>query len=138
MKTFKERMAENQNILDDIDMIYGRDLKLSKMIDKLLLNEYEMTKQSVKETPTEAEEKANDIIENLNNEISWDNWQGEKGKYFEIEDVFYSRLEWLRDFINNNTIVDDKEEHFETIDMLIKYLKASQIYRKENNTVSVE
>ena len=72
----------------------------------------------------------------LANEINWENWEhegkksgkGEAKKYFQISEVLYCRLDWLREQIETGTV--DKDEAFDTIKMtqdIISGIKDSQL-----------
>lgn len=59
-------------------------------------------------------------LERLTNMIEWDNWENESDEsYMEISEVLYSRLEWIKEQIEDSDIdKDGKEEAYETIEML--------------------
>jgi len=60
--------------------------------------------------------------EKLVNEIIWDNWEKTEldkagnVKYWEISEVLYCRLDWLKEQIKSDTV--EKDEVLDTISML--------------------
>lgn len=72
----------------------------------------------------------------LANEIEWGNWihnEGEQNeKYWQISEVLYCRLDWLKEQLESNTL--EKDEALQTIEMLqvfVSGIKDEQL-KKEN------
>jgi hypothetical protein len=72
----------------------------------------------------------------LADEINWENWEhdgkrsgkGETEKYFQISEVLYCRLDWLKEQIETGTV--DEDEALDTIRMaqdMISGIKDSQL-----------
>lgn len=76
-----------------------------------------MTNQKV--INKENQEKYNNLLASIN----WDNWHDEeKNRYFDLTEVLFNRLEWLKEFINLDEDSDDSE-HNDTIEMLQQLLE---------------
>ena len=59
-------------------------------------------------------------IEEISQEISWDNWKdGETGKYWEVPEVLYSKLQWTLEKLSQ----EDEDINSELIDALIQCQK---------------
>jgi hypothetical protein len=89
-------------------------------------------------------EKQISKYEELVNAITWDNWEKttDKGElifkkngeqdFFQISEVLYCRLDWLKEQIQSDTI--EKEEALDTIEMLqifVSGIKDTQIKRSK-------
>ena len=60
-------------------------------------------------------------IEEISQEISWDNWKDEEtGKYWEVPEVLYSKLGWVEDVLRD---VEENDEFLETIYQCKKLLE---------------
>ena len=60
-------------------------------------------------------------IEEISQEISWDNWKDEEtGKYWEVPEVLYSKLNWVEDVLRD---VEENDEFLETIYQCKKLLE---------------
>lgn len=49
------------------------------------------------------------------NTINWSNWEDEDGSYFKLGDVYYSKLEWLKEHIEDEEMLDIINDLQETI-----------------------
>ena len=59
-------------------------------------------------------------IEEISQEISWDNWKDEEtGKYWEVPEVLYSKLQWTLEKLSQ----EDEDINSELIDSLIQCQK---------------
>ena len=59
-------------------------------------------------------------IEEISQEISWDNWKDEEtGKYWEVTEVLYSKLQWTLEKLSQ----EDEDINSELIDALIQCQK---------------
>jgi len=59
-------------------------------------------------------------IEEISQEISWDNWKDEEtGKYWEVTEVLYSKLQWVLEKLSQ----EDEDINSELIDALIQCQK---------------
>ena len=59
-------------------------------------------------------------IEEISQEISWDNWKDEKtGNYWEVPEVLYSKLQWVLEKLSQ----EDEDINSELIDALIQCQK---------------
>ena len=59
-------------------------------------------------------------IEEISQEISWDNWKDEEtGKYWEVSEVLYSKLQWTLEKLSQ----EDEDINSELIDALIQCQK---------------
>ena len=59
-------------------------------------------------------------IEEISQEISWDNWKDEKtGNYWEVPEVLYSKLQWTLEKLSQ----EDEDINSELIDALIQCQK---------------
>jgi len=63
-------------------------------------------------------ETAQKIVDN----ITWDNWEDEKGKPFSTNDVLANRIEWLKEELS-----DDQTEELDTLWMLERVLELVDI-----------
>ena len=60
-------------------------------------------------------------IEEISQEISWDNWKDEEtGKYWEVPEVLYSKLGWVEDVLRD---VEENDDFLETIYQCKKLLE---------------
>ena len=60
-------------------------------------------------------------IEEISQEISWDNWKDEETeKYWEVPEVLYSKLGWVEDVLRD---VEENDEFLETIYQCKKLLE---------------
>ena len=60
-------------------------------------------------------------IDEISQEISWDNWKDEEtGKYWEVPEVLYSKLNWVEDVLRD---VEENDEFLETIYQCKKLLE---------------
>ena len=56
-------------------------------------------------------------IEEISQEISWDNWKDEEtGNYWEVPEVLYSKLQWTLEKLSQ----EDEDINSELIDALIQ------------------
>ena len=59
-------------------------------------------------------------IEEISQEISWDNWKDEETeKYWEVPEVLYSKLQWVLEKLSQ----EDEDINSELIDALIQCQK---------------
>ena len=59
-------------------------------------------------------------IEEISQEISWDNWKDEEtGKYWEVPEVLYYKLQWTLEKLSQ----EDEDINSELIDALIQCQK---------------
>ncbi len=59
-------------------------------------------------------------IEEISQEISWDNWKDEeRGNYWEVPEVLYSKLQWTLEKLSQ----EDEDINSELIDALIQCQK---------------
>ena len=59
-------------------------------------------------------------IEEISQEISWDNWKDEEtGKYWEVPEVLYCKLQWTLEKLSQ----EDEDINSELIDALIQCQK---------------
>ena len=59
-------------------------------------------------------------IEEISQEISWDNWKDEEtGKYWKVPEVLYSKLQWTLEKLSQ----EDEDINSELIDALIQCQK---------------
>ena len=59
-------------------------------------------------------------IEEISQEISWDNWKDEEtGNYWEVPEVLYSKLQWVLEKLSQ----EDEDINCELIDALIQCQK---------------
>ena len=59
-------------------------------------------------------------IEEISQEISWDNWKDEEtGNYWEVPEVLYSKLQWTLEKLSQ----EDEDINSELIDALIQCQK---------------
>ena len=59
-------------------------------------------------------------IEEISQEISWDNWKDEEtGNYWEVPEVLYSKLQWTLEKLSQ----EDEDINSELIDSLIQCQK---------------
>ena len=59
-------------------------------------------------------------IEEISQEISWDNWKDEEtGNYWEVPEVLYSKLQWVLEKLSQ----EDEDINSELIDALIQCQK---------------
>lgn len=49
------------------------------------------------------------------NTINWSNWEDEDGSYFKLGDVYYSKLEWMKEHIEDEEMLDIINDLQETI-----------------------
>lgn len=69
-----------------------------------------------------------EVLAKLSGKIIWENWATEETQkdgspvYMKVTEVLYSRLEWMRDLMNEDE--DENAEHIETIDMVQQLLAA--------------
>ena len=63
-------------------------------------------------------ETAQKIVDN----ITWDNWEDEKGKHYSTNDVLANRIEWLKEELS-----DDQTEELDTLWMLERVLELVDI-----------
>lgn len=74
---------------------------------------------------TEIDKKLEDLI----NEISWDNWKVEEdykgkskdGEYWDITEVLYCKLEWLKELVKEE--IENNEEEIDTVNQVQKLLE---------------
>lgn len=60
-------------------------------------------------------------IEEISQEISWDNWKDEEtGKYWEVPEVLYSKLGWVEDVLRD---IEENDEFLETVYQCKKLLE---------------
>ena len=60
--------------------------------------------------------------DNLISEINWYNWHNkENNKYFDLSEVLYLRLEWIKDYFSIDD--EDNSEHINTIDIVQQLLQ---------------
>ena len=60
-------------------------------------------------------------IEEISQEISWDNWKDEETEnYWEVPEVLYSKLSWIEDILRD---VEENDEFLETIYQCKKLLE---------------
>lgn len=60
-------------------------------------------------------------IEEISQEISWDNWKDEEtGKYWEVTEVLYCKLGWIEDVLRD---IEENDEFLETIYQCKKLLE---------------
>ena len=64
-------------------------------------------------------------IEEISQEISWDNWKDEKtGNYWEVPEVLYSKLQWVIERLSEDDQFNDEESNnSEYIDTLLQCSK---------------
>jgi hypothetical protein len=49
------------------------------------------------------------------NRVNWDNWEEEDGSYFKLGDVYFNKLEWLKEHIEDEEMLDIITDLQETI-----------------------
>ena len=60
-------------------------------------------------------------IEEISQEISWDNWKDEEtGKYWEVPEVLYSKLGWVEDVLRD---IEENDEFLEAVYQCKKLLE---------------
>ena len=61
-------------------------------------------------------------IEEISQEISWDNWKDEEtGNYWEVPEVLYSKLQWVIERLSEDDQYNDEENNnSEYIDTLLQ------------------
>ena len=67
-------------------------------------------------------------IEEISQEISWDNWKDEEtGNYWEVPEVLYSKLQWVIERLSEDDQFNDEEsnnsEHIDTLLQCSKLLE---------------
>ena len=40
------------------------------------------------------------------NNINWDNWEEEDGTYYKLGDVYWNKLEWMKEHIEDEEMLD--------------------------------
>jgi hypothetical protein len=49
------------------------------------------------------------------NNINWDNWEEEDGTYYKLGDVYWNKLEWMKEHIEDEEMLDIINDLQETI-----------------------
>jgi hypothetical protein len=49
------------------------------------------------------------------NTINWDNWEEEDGTYYKLGDVYWNKLEWMKEHIEDEEMLDIINDLQETI-----------------------
>jgi hypothetical protein len=49
------------------------------------------------------------------NTINWENWEEEDGTYYKLGDVYFNKLEWLKEHIEDEEMLDIITDLQETI-----------------------
>lgn len=49
------------------------------------------------------------------NTINWDNWEEEDGTYYKLGDVYWNKLEWMKEHIEDEEMIDIINDLQETI-----------------------
>lgn len=40
------------------------------------------------------------------NNINWDNWEEEDGTYYKLGDVYWNKLEWMKEHVKDDEMLD--------------------------------
>lgn len=56
------------------------------------------------------------LVKNAINEVIWDNWEEEDGTYSKLGDVYYCKLDWIKEFMLGAKYTEYEEGYDEELD----------------------
>lgn len=60
--------------------------------------------------------KRNDLIKSAMNRISWDNWENEDGTHYKLGDVYFCKLDWIKEYMLGEKYTTYEEGYDEELD----------------------
>lgn len=56
------------------------------------------------------------LMTSANNSITWDNWSDDDGNPYKLGDVYYSKLDWIKEYMLDSKYTEYEEGYDEELD----------------------